>query len=311
MVLAIGENELKKASLEEMEEWDPEDVPPPEKPLFTEQRDIDPLSELRKSEREVTGKETAFRVTRIGERAMCDEAPPPQGTTNGPRPRAFPEKPPEEGKEAISPPPVEVPKVRSPEAVRDRRPSIGLEPYPFPRDLGWNIAPLRIGKEEAMSMAPGSLKGLELVYRPYLLMDLSCRIRSIDGEEEADKSVALMIDLIDRSVTDIPSATVSDISWAEAMEPGSKLEDEGAVDLEEGRRAGADSLRFRDHAMERKVHDGMMSTIYKEMESNVVQGSIRASSEVQVHMPVWKGRLTFGDMTWLMDGYTGTQRRTR
>jgi hypothetical protein len=274
---------------------------------------IDPVAELRRFEKEMTANEEGFTVTKVVPKAQ-QGGPPVQPPPAKVRYRNFPEirvdgpKEPARLEAPSSPPPptraAEMPAAPPPSELKDA-------PIAQAPSGGRLVAPLKVAKEEASSMAPGSLKELELVYRPYLLVEMAYLVRTKDGKDEAERKGSFMVDLIDRAVTDLPSSAFSAIAPGNAMEPGSQLEELGAIQTEEARRAVAESIRVRDHVLERRVHDGMMSTIFKEAESAVVDGSIRAEKEVLAHMPVWKGRLSFGGMVWLMDGFAGTQRRTR
>ncbi len=310
-VLAIGENELRKASLDSVEEWDAEDTRPEPPPHLTPEKDVDPVAELRRFARELYDKSSGSVATKTAQRT--EERPTMERTANGKAiPRSFPEE--DQRKAGVMAEPHQ--EAASPNPASSI-PDQVLHPPPFlirplePASKERMVAPLRVQKEEAISMAPGSVKDLQLVYRPYLILEMSYLIRSRDGSAESERKGSFMVDLIDRSVTDLPSSALSGISPGDRMERGSQVEELGAIGTEEARRAVAESIRVRDHLLERKVHDGMMSTIFRETESNVVDGSIRTEGELEVQMPVWKGRLSFGGMTWIMDGFAGTQRRVR
>jgi hypothetical protein len=311
LVLAIGENELRKAALDSVEEWDAEDTRPEPPQHLTPEKGMDPVAELRRSVRELSDKGNGSVVTKVAQRP--EERPPMDRTANG---RAIPRSFPEQGQRKAEVK-AELQQEVAPSIPASPTPEQALLPPPFldqplePASKERMVVPLRVQKEDAANMAPGSVKDLQLVYRPYLLLEMSYMIRSRDGSVESERKGAFMVDLIDRSVIDLPSSALSGIAPGERMVPGSQLEELGAIRNEEARRAVAESIRVRDHLLERKVHDGMMSTIFRETESTVVDGSIRTEGELAVLMPVWKGRLSFGSMTWIVDGFAGTQRRVR
>lgn len=323
LVLAIGECALKgAASFDAIEEWESaeEIEPAPDRFQVKGGEDLDPLAELRRFERTLI-EEPQTKVKEVSYPPPSAGSPAKGIATVRIRSRPFPGASRDEDKadgvekivpaepDESPPPPMEEETMAAlpmmSEDVRAETP-----PPPDEKDEGTAIAPLRIGREEAVQMAPGTVKDLELVYRPFLLQEVCFSVRTVTGDTD-DRTEHLMVDLVDGSVLQVPAMALHDLEPAREMEEGSRTEDPSAIDLEKARSSIREKVALGAFPLEKKVHDGIMSTIYKEMEALLVEGSYRVVTERQVSIPVWKGRLALGASVWLMDGYAGTQRRLR
>jgi hypothetical protein len=170
------------------------------------------------------------------------------------------------------------------------------------------FAPLVIDRDEALRMAPGTIKDLSLVYRPYRMMELCFLIRADKGEDDR-RSECVMVDLLDGFVARIPLSVMAELAPTAIPEEGALQEDGTILEEDRARSLAENELSARRYTIEAKVHDGPMSTIYSELEAPIVKGSTDLVAQKDISLPVWKGKL--GGSTWLLDAYTGNQRRSR
>jgi len=309
LVLAIGETALKNAmeakDEADIETWD--DAPSAPVPEAEELPDIDPVHELRKFEEGL--RSDGFKHRKVVPASEPDRKDAPATEGRKARQRNYPDsevaKVPRPGQEADmyiadSAGPIQLLSTPAPEPTASVAPS----------DVR-SFAPLRISREDALEMAPGAVSDLELVYRPYLVLEVSYRLRTSDGKIESSRRTNVMIDMVDGSVFDAPATVLDDLMGDPGPRDTPVSEESAVLDGEKARKVALDSLRMRGHAVERTVYDGMMSTIIREEPADISEGSLSVQREKGVMMPLWSGHLRFGRMPWTMDAYAGTQRRDR
>ncbi|MDG6223910.1 MAG: hypothetical protein QCI82_00175 [Candidatus Thermoplasmatota archaeon] len=311
-VLAIGEAALRNAAQgESVEEWEPLDEGADHPQTSDQPEDIDPVAELRRYQREIGPADTEFRITRvdISKRPSRKEAALPKPNASEVRIRPpHPHcggsletdiRPPSEDL-SQDPPIIE-------EAMEGEMKINGGDPA-----LEWNdapSAPVKVSMEEAMEMAPGNISGLELVFRPLIHLSLEYDLKEIGGPAADRRSGSVMIDLVDGAVMDMPPSIM------DALSPRSKKDDTVIDPPRIDEALALDRcigwIKENDRSLERKLHDGMMSTVFAEVEASMENSSLKVMIEKRMLIPVWKGELSIDGSPWIIDAYSGMQRRGR
>lgn len=309
-VLAIGETALRNAVLNEsLEEWEPLDEEPGLTDAPDRSEDVDPVAELRRYQEEIEAATSEFRIRKVDIQRKPDQniAGPTRPTFNEVKVRKTVVRldgVSEAGSSSIDKAHAEeIPLTKTfneGQNVQDESQKV------FKAEV-CHAAPLKVSRDQALEMAPGSISDLALVLRPFVFMSVEYDLREVGGPAADRRSASMMIDLVDGSVMDIPPSVLEDLSPCDRKE-GKNIE-EPALDEMQALERCMDWIGKNDRRLERKIHDGMMSTIYSELEAAIDRRTVKVMVKKGMVMPVWKGKLALDGSTWLIDGYAGTQRR--
>ncbi|MFO8050099.1 MAG: hypothetical protein R6V01_00160 [Thermoplasmatota archaeon] len=169
--------------------------------------------------------------------------------------------------------------------------------------------PMKYPKKKAYTVA--NVEGepeLDQRYLPFLLIKAGYQLESRDDGEIMEKEGTYLYNVISSRITDVPRSLFDEIISVAEKWNGENAPDPHP-DPREGYNAALSNLRGRisseGAAMDRKIRETLMSTIYREIKYSFRKDSLKVISSKRVAVPFWIKKGKKDRPEWMVDAYLG------
>ena len=163
------------------------------------------------------------------------------------------------------------------------------------------VAPRRIPRDKAVSIAGSQSSEVKQSFRPALLCWVRYILKNEEGGEKTEEG-AYIVDLLDGNITGITEAVATEMqrdSKVAASENQMENPKKPRIGISQARDLLTTEISKEVHKGEEMVHDGMMSKIYRESRSRPEKDSLEFKKNIKLLIPEWRGS------GWSVDAYLG------